>query len=58
MTWAPAAVRYGAPFHITATAEGAVAGVVLMRPASVTHANDMDQRLVALAATAKPAAWR
>ena len=54
VTWAPAAVRYGAPFHITATAEGAVAGVVLMRPASVTHANDMDQRLVALAATAEP----
>ncbi len=54
LTWAPGAVRYGAPFHVTASAEGGVASVVLMHPASVTHANDMDQRLVALPGAAEP----
>ena len=45
---APAAVRYGVPFGV-ALGGPAADHAVLMRPSSVTHSTDMDQRSVRLA---------
>lgn len=52
---APAEVYYSTPFDIgvSVTAPANIANVVLMRPGAVTHSNDMDQRLVILAITAR-----
>jgi hypothetical protein len=38
ISWAPATVRYNAPFRVAGTAEGGIDRVVLVRPASVTRA--------------------
>jgi hypothetical protein len=50
---APDSVTYGEAFTVEASADATRA--VLMAPAAVTHANDMSQRHVPLAATAGPA---
>jgi len=41
-------IGYGAPFSVTYTATSAIRSAVLVRPGSVTHAFDMDQRLIGL----------
>ena len=46
---APASVRWGAPFGVGTP--DAIASAVLVAPAAVTHANDMNQRLVPLSVT-------
>jgi hypothetical protein len=55
ITSAPAAARYGATFTLGVGDPSRISRVVLMRPAAVTHANDMDQRSVELPASAGPA---
>lgn len=50
---APARVGYGSAFAVGAAMPGDVASVVLVRPGSVTHSFNMDQRLVELAITAR-----
>ena len=47
---APDSIAYGETFTVDASADAT--GAVLMAPAAVTHANDMSQRNVPLAATA------
>src|SRR5262249_58569952 len=54
ITSSPATVRYGATFRIGVGDPSRISRVVLMRPAAVTHANDMDQRSLELRATAAP----
>jgi hypothetical protein len=44
----PSVIRYGTPFRITAPAAKSIRQVVLVRPGAVTHAFDMEQRLVRL----------
>ena len=46
---APGAVRYGAAFGVASSGPAAIDHAVLMRPAAITHANDMDQRSVRIA---------
>ncbi|HZJ54372.1 MAG TPA: fibronectin type III domain-containing protein [Myxococcaceae bacterium] len=41
-------VGYGAPFSVTYTASSPISSAVLVRPGSVTHAFDMEQRLIGL----------
>jgi PKD repeat protein len=41
-------IGYGAPFSVSYTSNSAISSAVLVRPGSVTHAFDMDQRLVGL----------
>jgi hypothetical protein len=53
ITSAPGSVTYGDTFAVGTSADATKA--VLMAPAAVTHANDMSQRHVPLAATAGPA---
>jgi Domain of unknown function (DUF1929)/Glyoxal oxidase N-terminus len=48
----PSVIRYGTPFRITAPATNSIRQVVLVRPGAVTHAFDMEQRLVRLNFTA------
>ena len=51
ITSAPASVAYGAQFHV-GTPQGAdIGNVNLVRPGSVTHANNMDQRICKLSFT-------
>ena len=50
---APSSIEYGGTFTVDTSADATKA--VLMAPAAVTHANDMNQRNVPLAATAGPA---
>ncbi|MEA2362368.1 MAG: hypothetical protein QOD71_1513, partial [Thermoleophilaceae bacterium] len=45
---APAAVRYGVPFGVVAGGPAPIDHAVLIRPAAVTHANDMGQRSIRL----------
>jgi Galactose oxidase-like, Early set domain/Glyoxal oxidase N-terminus len=49
---APGSVTYGAPFTVTTPDAANISSVVLMRNGAVTHAFDMDQRLVGLSFTA------
>jgi fibronectin type 3 domain-containing protein len=42
------AIGYGAPFSVTYTSASAISAAVLVRPGSVTHAFNMDQRLIGL----------
>jgi hypothetical protein len=53
ITSAPESVGYGQTFTVDTSADATKA--VLIAPAAVTHANDMSQRHVTLAATAGPA---
>lgn len=48
----PSVIGYGTPFRITAPAAASIKQVVLVRPGAVTHAFDMEQRLVRLNFTA------
>ena len=45
---ASGAIGYGAPFSVTYTASSPISSAVLVRPGSVTHAFDMEQRLIGL----------
>ncbi|HEY6253129.1 MAG TPA: galactose oxidase-like domain-containing protein [Candidatus Angelobacter sp.] len=47
-------IKYGTTFQINTPDAASIRSVVLVRPGSVTHAFDMDQRLVGLAFTVKP----
>jgi hypothetical protein len=49
----PSVIRYGAPFRISTPAAASIKEVVLIRPGAVTHAFDMEQRLVRLYFTAR-----
>ncbi|MEQ1472387.1 MAG: choice-of-anchor D domain-containing protein, partial [Candidatus Acidiferrum sp.] len=51
-TVTPAVVGYGTSFTVTTPDAANIASVVLMKNGSVTHAFDMDQRMVGLAFTA------
>lgn len=46
---APGVIRYGVPFKIRTPDATSIRAVVLIRPGAVTHAFDMEQRLVRLA---------
>jgi galactose oxidase-like protein/Kelch motif protein len=46
---APGELGYGGSFSVSTTNPSDIAGVALIRPSSVTHAYDMDQRYVPLA---------
>jgi hypothetical protein len=48
------AIKYGATFQINTPDAATIKSVVLIRPGSVTHSFDMDQRLVALAFKVTP----
>jgi len=48
----PAALTYGAGFQLQTPDAANISSVVLMRPGAVTHAFDMEQRLVGLSFTA------
>jgi hypothetical protein len=48
----PGVIHYGAAFRITTPDAASIKAVVLIRPGAVTHAFDMEQRLVGLAFTA------
>jgi len=50
ITSAPASINYGSTFTVN-TSNTDIASVVLMRPGSVTHSFDMDQRFVGLSFT-------
>ena len=50
-TVTPAAVGYGATFHVQTPDAAEIGSVVLVRPGAPTHAFDMDQRLVELSYT-------
>jgi hypothetical protein len=49
-----ASLRYAAPFHLGTPDAASIRSVVLVRAGAVTHAFDMDQRLVGLAFTTAP----
>ncbi len=51
MTGAPNGFSYGATFTVQTPNAASIASVVLMRDGSVTHAFDMDQRMVGLSFT-------
>jgi hypothetical protein len=42
------AIGYGAPFSVSYTSSSAIGAAVLVRPGSVTHSFDMDQRVIGL----------
>ncbi len=48
---APAAIQYGASFAVRSAEAADIDSVVLIRPGAVTHAFDMEQRLVGLSYT-------
>ena len=48
---APGSIAWGAPFTVSTPDAGNISSVVLVRAGSVTHAFDMDQRLVSLSFT-------
>ena len=52
ITSAPAAMSYGSTFVVQTPDAASISSVVLMRDGSVTHAFDMDQRLVGMNFTA------
>jgi hypothetical protein len=47
----PAKISYGATFNVSITSAAAIGAVVVMRAGAVTHAFNMDQRLVGLSFT-------
>jgi hypothetical protein len=49
---APGSITYATSFNVTTPDAANIASVVLMRPGSVTHSFDMDQRYVGLSYTA------
>lgn len=51
ITSAPTSLTYGQSFDISNNAPNSIVKVALIRPAAVTHSNDMDQRYVTLAFT-------
>lgn len=51
ITSAPGFVNYGQPFTVETPDAADITSVVLIRPGAVTHAFDMDQRLVGLSYT-------
>jgi hypothetical protein len=51
-----ASVGYGATFHVRSPQAANIKSVVLIRAGSVTHAFDMDQRLVGLTFSTQPGA--
>ena len=53
MTSVPGTVQYGAPFTVQTADAATIASVALMRPGSVTHSFDEDQRFVPLTFTAQ-----
>ena len=44
----PGVIGYGATFYVTYTSASPISSAVLVRPGSVTHAFDMDERLIGL----------
>ena len=52
ITSAPAAIDYGKPFQMATPDAANISSVVMIRNGSVTHAFDMDQRMVGLSFTA------
>ena len=48
ITPSSAVIGYGAPFSVSYSSTSTIASAVLVRPGSVTHAFDMDQRLIGL----------
>jgi hypothetical protein len=54
VTSAPSLVNYGQAFTVGTPDAADIASVVVIRPGAVTHAFDMDQRLVGLSYTAGP----
>lgn len=54
VTFAPRAARYDADIHVATPSPETIAGAVLIRPASVTHATDMDQRSIAMDLAVEP----
>lgn len=50
----PIAIGYGSSFQVQTPDAATISSVVLMRPGAVTHAFDMEQRLVELSFTADP----
>jgi hypothetical protein len=52
ITAAPGEVAYGASFDVATPQAASIHSVALLRPASVTHANNFEQRYVALEFTA------
>lgn len=48
ITTVPSIISYGKPFDIGTADTNEIADVVLVRPGAVTHARDMEQRLVGL----------
>jgi len=48
ITSAPASLTYGAQFNIVTPDAASIARVALVRPGATTHADDFDQRYVAL----------
>jgi len=49
-------IKYGVTFDINTPDSASIKSVVLVRPGSVTHSFDMDQRLIGLAFTVTPGA--
>ena len=52
ITSAPSSISYGASFTVQTPNASSIASVVLMKDGAVTHAFDMDQRMVGLSFTA------
>jgi hypothetical protein len=52
ITSAPSSISYGATFTVQTPNAASIASVVLMRDGAVTHAFDMDQRMVGMSFTA------
>ena len=52
ITSAPSSISYGASFTVQTPNASSIASVVLMRDGAVTHAFDMDQRMVGMSFTA------
>ena len=53
VTFAPASARYDVPIRVGTPDPGSIAKAVLIRPSSVTHVTNMDQRVVELSLTAE-----
>src|SRR5678816_4277849 len=47
-------MHYGVPFSVSYTSTSPISSAVLIRPGSVTHASDMEQRLIGLCGATSP----
>ena len=47
-------IHYGMPFSVSYTSTSPISSVVLIRPGSTTHAEDMEQRLIGLCGATSP----